>query len=335
MVDTKLEAYKLIHDPVRLLCLLYSKYLDIEEDYALLYSNQIVYGKKSHFNICYKEQKVFYDLGEYLNRFYKKTEGRERILKLNEYYKNYQSFFCKATFTDFIVGNILKNYQETKAEIFYKKNYGDSSLDKLENEKSLNNNSHSLSSLDHITYNKTIFDKKNKQIIENDDKNFSITLTPSNSFLNFEKRIGGQNNLLSTNYNNNDLEDSFTQSVKNIVNYKKKKKNIINKKDMNNKDKKVNEKPKKKINQNNEKIMLEKTNKENMNNNNNNNYKNLFSLLNLGNSLKSKSNKNIKNISHENKTASKTIDLFLSSRNNLRNHCSNATSKINHLQNTR
>ncbi len=38
-VNTKLEAYKLIHDPVRLLCLLYSKYGDIEEDQNFLYIN--------------------------------------------------------------------------------------------------------------------------------------------------------------------------------------------------------------------------------------------------------------------------------------------------------
>ena len=64
MVDTKLEAYKLIHDPARLLCLLYSKYLDVEEDFALLYTNQIIYNTKSHFNICFKEQKTFYDKDE-------------------------------------------------------------------------------------------------------------------------------------------------------------------------------------------------------------------------------------------------------------------------------
>ena len=32
-VNTKLIAYKLIHDPIKLLSLLYSKYNDIEEDY--------------------------------------------------------------------------------------------------------------------------------------------------------------------------------------------------------------------------------------------------------------------------------------------------------------
>ena len=325
MIDTKLEAFKLIHDPVRLLCLLYSKYLYIEDDFALLYTNQIMYNRKSHFNICFKEQKIYYDLNEFLHRIYKKKESRERILKLNEYYKNYQAFFCKATFTDFIMGNILKNYQETKAEIFYKKNYGNSSLNKLESERYLNYNSPSLSSLDNITYNKTIFDKKNKQIIENDDKNFSITLTSSNSFLNYDNRFRGINNLLSTNYNNNDntLEDSFTQCVKNIVNYKKKKKEVNN--DIH---KKVNEKMKKKINQNKEKILLEKSNKENMNNS-----KNLFSVLNLGNSIKSKSNKNIKNSSQENKASSKTLDLFLSFRNSHQNHFSKITSKINQFKN--
>ena len=331
MVDTKLEAYKLVHDPARLLNLLYSKYIDIKEDYALLYTNQIIYDRKSHFNICYKEQKVYNDIEEYLRRIYKKKESRIRILKLNEYYKNYQSFFCKATFTDFILGNILKNYQDTKAEIFYKKNYGDSSTNKVENEKSVNYNaSPSLSSLDNITYNKTIFDKKNKQIIDNDDKNFTITLTSANSFGKFEHRMGGQDNLLST----SNLEDSFIKCVKNIVNYKKKKRSEIRDKkeinkenDLSNMHKKVNEKIKRKMEHNHEKILLEKSSKENSNNS-----KNLFSLLNFGNSIKLKSNKNIKNISHENKISSKTIDLFLSSRTKNIHNFINITSRINQLK---
>ena len=330
MVDTKLEAYKLVHDPARLLSLLYSKYIDIKEDYALLYTNQIIYDRKSHFNICYKEQKVYDDIEEYLRRIYKKKESRIRILKLNEYYKNYQSFFCKATFADFILGNILKNYQDTKAEIFYKKNYGDSSTNKVENENSVNYNaSPSLSSLDNITYNKTIFDKKNKQIIDNDDKNFTITLTSANSFGKFEHRMGGQDNLLST----SNLEDSFIKCVKNIVNYKKKKRSEIRDKkeinkenDLSNMHKKVNEKIKRKMEHNHEKILLEKSSKENSNNS-----KNLFSLLNFGNSIKLKSNKNIKNVSHENKISSKTIDLFLSSRTKNIHNFINITSRINNF----
>ena len=54
-VNTKLEAYKLVHDPTRLLSLLFSKYGDIEEDYYLYYTNQIFYNVSSHFNCVYRE----------------------------------------------------------------------------------------------------------------------------------------------------------------------------------------------------------------------------------------------------------------------------------------
>ena len=95
MINTKLEAYLLIHDPTKLLRLLYSKYVDIEEDYGLLISNQIMYNRPTHLNIYYKEQKAFFDKKEYMRRFYSKKESSSRIEKLNEYYKNYQSFSVK------------------------------------------------------------------------------------------------------------------------------------------------------------------------------------------------------------------------------------------------
>jgi hypothetical protein len=286
LIDTKLQAYKLIHDPTCLLSLLYSKYLDIEEDYGLLIANQIIYNKPSHLNLCFKEQKTFYDKDEYLRRFYQKKESSSRITKLNEYYKNYQTFFCKAIFTDFAIGNILKNYQDTKAENFYKNNYEDTSLNKEGKEKSQNLQSdQSLSSLDNITYNETIFDKKNKQIIENGDKNISITLT-LDSLRKKEKDNLEEKNLVNT----SGLDDSFVDCVKNIVYYKdKKKESKKNKKedkkekDLKNICEKVNEKFKQKIN-NKDKIILEKSNKES------NNSKNLFSFLNLGNSIHSPSN---------------------------------------------
>ena len=41
-VNTKLEAFKLIHDPTRLFYLLYSKYGDIEDDYFISFTNQLL-----------------------------------------------------------------------------------------------------------------------------------------------------------------------------------------------------------------------------------------------------------------------------------------------------
>ena len=230
-VNTKLEAYRLVHDPTRLLSLLFSKYGDIEEDYFLLISNQFVLNKPSHLNAFFKERKIIEDKDEYLRRLYNKKEATKRIPKLNEYYKNYHLFFCKATLTDFHMGSVLKNYEDNKAEIFYKNNYEDSLINK--EEKSEKNESSSLSSLDNVTYNKIIFDKKNKEIIEKnlDSKNISLTLTldslrPNKSKKNWES----SKNLIDFD-ENSEKEDSFIKSIKNIVYYqenKKKNKNVNN-----------------------------------------------------------------------------------------------------------
>ena len=332
MVNTKLEAFKLVHDPTRLLSLLYSKYLDIEEDYGLLISNQIIFNRPTHLNIHFKEQKAFNDEKEFMRRYYHKKESSSRIKKLNDYYKNYQSFFCKAIFTDFFIGNLLKNYQDNKAEIFYKNNYVDSTLNK-EKDKSLNyNNSQSLSSLDNLTYNETIFDKKNKQIIENEDKNISITLT-LDSLRKKEKGNYEEKNLIST----SGLDDSFIECLKNIVYFKDKKKELRkNKKEKKNEKKevnsnlknfckKVNEKFKNKIN-NYEKIVLEKSDKDS------NNSKNLFSILNLGSSINSPTNGDLKYISKRNKRFSNNSNLFLSPQKNNQFNFTNMTSKISQFK---
>ena len=333
-VDTKLEAYKLVHDPTRLFSLLYSKYGDILEDYYLLITNQLVLNKSSHLNVYYKEHKIIEDKDEYLRRFYNKKETIKRIPKLNDYYKNYHIFFCKATLTDFPMGTILKNYEDNKAEIFYKNNYEDSNINK--EEKSDKCESSTLSSLDNITYNKTIFDKRNKEIIEKDldSKNLSLTLT-----LESLRNKNKSKNLIID--ENSDKEDSFIQSIKNIVYYqenknKKKKENNIkqnfkksnicikeitrkknnnngnnNNNNNNNKKEKINNLSNicKKINESikskkikNDKIILEKCSNNNHNHNHNikDNYYKLLNKLNIHNSLYSLSKKNIINDNNNN-----------------------------------
>ena len=60
-VNTKLKALKLITDPSRLLALLFSKYVDIQEDYNIEIANQLIFNKASHFNIYFKEKNIFND----------------------------------------------------------------------------------------------------------------------------------------------------------------------------------------------------------------------------------------------------------------------------------
>ena len=232
-INTKLEAYKLIHDPTRLLSLLFSKYGDIEEDYYILYTNQIFYNLSSHFNSLYKENQYICNLDEFLKRFYKKNESIERVPKLSDYYKNYLKFFCRPFFKYLKLGKILNDFEDKKAEIFYKNNYADSAndLEEKEKENSDKKSSSSLSSLDNITNNKIIFDQRTKKMIDNNLNNekCTLTLTLESSRSNL-MNINGKNNLyngglISKRSNGN---SSFEKNIYSLVHYKlnKKKENI-------------------------------------------------------------------------------------------------------------
>ena len=169
------QAYLLLKDPTHLLELLYSKYGDINEDYEQLYINQILYNKKSHYDTTFKEHQYNNTLDEYLRRFYKSTEALPRIPKLANYYKNYHIFFCKPIFREWKLNVIMNKYGDTKAEVFYKDNYGNDS--KLKDEHEHNNVQSSLSSSESVrtkrnnNVNRTIFDKITRKLIEHNKDN--------------------------------------------------------------------------------------------------------------------------------------------------------------------
>ena len=232
-VNTKLEAYKLVHDPTRLLSLLFSKYGDIEEDYYLFYTNQIIYNISSHFNCIYKENQYLYNVEEFLKRYYKKKESLDRVPRLSDYYKNYLQFFCRPFFKNHKLGKILHDFEDKMAEIFYKNNYADS-VNELEEkerdkEKSDKKSSSSLSSLDNITNNKIIFDKRTKNIIDNNLNNdlCTLTFTLESSRANIMRNNDNDNNsiyngcLISKRSKGN---SSFEKNIYSLVHYQFKKK---------------------------------------------------------------------------------------------------------------
>ena len=240
-INTKKKALKLIYDPVCLLRLLYSKYGDIEEDFTLLITNQLVYDTSSHLNIIFKEYQFIQNDEEFLKRWYNRGESSNRVPKLCDYYKNYHKFFCRPNFIDFKISKLMHNYGDDKAELFYKKNFDLKNSDFCEEiEISEKNNSSALSSIDNITNNKTIFNDKNKFIIEKDEKsiNYSITLNLNNSTLNNIQN--NKKNLIST----RSVKNSFEEIVHNLVYYQKKKtaKNYKKKKKGNNLNDKNNKK---------------------------------------------------------------------------------------------
>ena len=206
-IDTKLEAYKLVYDPTRLLCLLYTKYGDIEEDYNNLIINQLLYNKFSHINSKFKDDIFDNDIREFFRRMYNEKESKDRIPKLYDYYKNYYKYYCRPFFINFYSANILHNYFNVQAEIFYKNNYSITE-EKKDSEKN-NTNSNTISSFDNDTDNEIIFDKKNRFIIDNNTEanKYSMTLT----YENISKDIINIQSKRSIN-------NSFEKAVENFIN---------------------------------------------------------------------------------------------------------------------
>ena len=206
-VNTKLEAYLLVHNPNKLLRMLSSKYSDIEEDRNFFYINQIFYNKKSALNTLFKEYQYFYNYDDFLKRFYYHDESINRIPKLSDYYKNYYLFFCKPFFRNLKMTKILQSNGNLKAEIFYKNNYESLSKNDDETEKIKEN---SLISFDNTTNNKTIFDQKIKNVIENSSS--KMTLSLENSEINKTKY-----NL----FTKRSKDDSFSNILNDLLNNRK------------------------------------------------------------------------------------------------------------------
>ena len=230
--NTKYEAYRLIHDPTRLLSLLYSKYGDIEEDFYLFHINQLIYNFPSKINCNFKEIKYTNLFHDYLKRIYKLKESLDRIPKLSDYYKNYHLFFCRPTFRHYKLNKIMCIFQDKKAEIFYKNNYKESkeniSIEKEDNNIK-KNSSFSLSSFDNITNNKIIFDKQTRKMLDKSEaelkkNNYYNTLILETS----RSNILLNNGLISK---RTDGDNSFENCIYALIDYQyNKKKNKINKK---------------------------------------------------------------------------------------------------------
>ena len=203
-INTKLEAYKLIYDPVKLLSLLYSKYGDIQDDYNIMHIDQLIFNKTTHFNHLFKENINFNNWNEYMRRIYNKKEHDERIVKLADFYKNYYLYFCRPLLTEINYLYFLNKYYNRKAKIFYK-NYNSENI----SEKSDVNNKETesiVTSINNDTDNKIIFNKKNKYIIENNGEKskYSITLTYDD---------------ISNNNNNDFIHKSSASSFENFLRY--------------------------------------------------------------------------------------------------------------------
>ena len=83
----------------------------------------LLFSRSSQFLINYKEETTYNKNQEYNKRYYTQRESIFKLIKILKYYINYLTYFCRPVFTKFYYNNILQNYYDIQADIFYRNNY--------------------------------------------------------------------------------------------------------------------------------------------------------------------------------------------------------------------
>ena len=86
--------------------------------------NDLIESRETHFIAVFKDYLISDYKEEFLRRFFNINEIIEVLPKFYQYYKNYLNFFCKGTFCDFDLNEIMQEYGECQAEFYYNRNYG-------------------------------------------------------------------------------------------------------------------------------------------------------------------------------------------------------------------
>ena len=122
-------------------------------------------------------------MDEYHKRFYNINECSIKLKQFFLYYLNYLTFFCRPVFHNFYYNNLLKYYNDIKADIFYQLNYKNKNKESSEDNKTENegtsniekhiskdnlfdgNNNHARNKFEKI--NLLIFDPETRNKIDN------------------------------------------------------------------------------------------------------------------------------------------------------------------------
>ena len=91
--------------------------------YTGLIMENLIFNKNTHLVSTFKDYMIWDYIEEFLKRFYRNEESNERVPKFASFYKNYLKFFCVPTFKDIFCNEMIHNYSEKKAELFYNENY--------------------------------------------------------------------------------------------------------------------------------------------------------------------------------------------------------------------
>ena len=186
-----------------------NKYGDSIKNYNKHKIFDILFSRNSNFTINYKEAIILSNIQEYNKRFYKINDSISKLIKILKYYLNYLTFFCRPIFTNFSYNDILQNYYDIQADIFYRNNY---LKNKEEKEESLKNDF----KINDDEKDKSIFDFFTPKYIETSSKLTSIDKDDedknSESFI--QKMKTSNNKYITIKNNNDDYLFDLINSIK-------------------------------------------------------------------------------------------------------------------------
>ena len=208
---------------------IYKKYNCTQTKYEHFLVEYLLNNVDCHLVSIFKEKMLTDYIDEFLRREYNFSESKERIPKFSIYYKNYLQFFCKPTYNNFIFNDLIQNYGEKKAELYYKDHYqGGLSNDDEDNgfEESSSDESSNKENEYEFNNNGEIFNKVIKEKLDNVTVMTTINTTGNNTInlnVNNEKiEVFSENKAeVSNDTTINDLMEDIKLETKRLKNKKR------------------------------------------------------------------------------------------------------------------
>ena len=298
--------------------------------------NDLIESKETHFIATFKDYLIRDYQEEFLRRYFYINEITEVLPKFYQYYKNYLRFFCKGTFSDFDVNEIMQEYGESQAEFYYNRNYGHRDKkkrkDKKENIDENNENENNDNENDEnendemenesdLALLKYIFTKSIEKSIERVKNSYKLSQKEKNEEISNIKpfNISNEKTLILPDNSTVSSDDIITKenSIRYMIDLMNKKKKSLNL------NKRTSNQKKNKVIKNNN-AFVDNKNKKSKDINNNNalshlNKKNKRILSKTTSNLNVKQTKKNKSIKSRNKTNSIKPNYYTNNINNFRN----------------
>ena len=194
-----------------------------KDNYINMIMDVLIFNKNCHLVTMFKDYMILDFIDEFFKRFYRTNESKDRIPRFANFYKNYLKFFCKPTFRNFEINDIIQEHSEKKAEIYYNQNFKNKK-DKINFDEGLFEDDDESYKVSKSKIEKTMFNDIIKKQI--DETSLGIIQTEENS----ELTINLQPNDFISNQSFLYTKNSNEESLLNAINALNGKKLIKNKK---------------------------------------------------------------------------------------------------------